>query len=108
MAITENVYKTHDNQNIITVSSSASVTPLAGIDRVTVELSDAVVVDSDVLPSAIAWTDTQITLSLGDVASTSLRSAIITVYSVTFPGGQVIAHPDGNLGARVYFNFIEN
>ena len=107
MAITELVFKTHDNENVVSVVSSISATPLAGVTRITAELSGGAVVDSDIDAAAITWTDTAITFAFGDVVASGLNTADIVAYSPTYPDGQVVAHKNGLSEARVSFRFIE-
>lgn len=105
----ESVYQSHDNPSVVTVSSTDSETPLAGVTRITCELVSAgILIDSAVEPTDIAWTDTQITFDIGDYAATGTQKAVIVAYDPVHPDGQVIAHPNGPAATHVSFKYIQN
>lgn len=105
----ESVFQSHDNPSVVTVSSTDSATPLLGVTRITCELvSAAILIDSDTLPLAITWTDTQIIFDIGDQEATGTQKAVIVAYDPAHTDGQVIAHPNGPTATHVSFKYIQN
>ena len=107
MSATERIYIGRDNEAKVRFRVPGLDNPLQGVTRMTVALSPAgITVDSAVNADRITWTSNgTMTLSLGAVAATGTQQAIVTAYDPTHPGGQTMAHPEGE-NNRLELEFI--
>lgn len=109
MATTERVYKSRDNKAEILVAFDDSATPLQGVTRITCELQPAgVTIDSDVDATAITWQASgEVVFDFGAVVAFGTQTAELVAYDPGHPGGQTLAHPNGDTDQRLVFVFVE-
>jgi len=116
MSANEIIYKSasgiYENTAEVQVTLDGTNTPLAGVTRITCQLSGGELIDSAVSTSAITWIDEGvITFDFAEHTFSETpvgrQHAMLVAYDPIHPDGQVVAHKQGE-DNRLAFTFVNS
>lgn len=116
MSANEIIYKSasgiYENTAEIQVTLEGNAQPLLNVSRITCKLTNGELIDSDISPSAITWTDEGvITFDFAEhsftATPTGRQQAMVVAYDPAHTDGQVITHSKGEEN-RLAFSFVNS